>query len=323
MTNEDEQKYLDLVKHIIENGNVQADDSQKFKPSLEPNEEEQQYLNLIRDVIANGNKRMDRTGTGTLSVFGRSLRFDLEKSFPLLTTKKLPFKTIVCELLWFISGSTDVRKLQEQKCFIWDANTTRDALDKRGLQHYREFDAGAIYPFQWRHWGAEYKGCEVDYTGQGIDQITNLVKTIKTNPTDRRMLLTAYNVADISKMALPPCHCFAQFYVNDGRLSCMMYQRSADLGLGVPFNISSYALLTNLLAQVCNLKPGELIHTMADCHIYMNHIEPLKEQLTREPRLFPKLRLNRMVRDITAFTVEDCKLEGYSPHPKIVMQMSV
>jgi dihydrofolate reductase/thymidylate synthase len=286
--------------------------------------EERQYLDLVREILEKGNRRGDRTGTGTLSVFGRSMRFDLRGGrIPLLTTKRVYWKGVVEELLWFISGSTDARVLARSGVHIWDGNTSREFLDSRGLTHYKEGDIGAGYGYQWRHFGAEYKGMDADYTGQGVDQLADLIKTIKANPTDRRMILSAWNPADLGKMVLPPCHMFAQFYVNDGELSCLMHQRSCDMGLGVPFNIASYALLTHMIAQVCGLRAGEFIHSMGDCHVYLNHIDALKQQLEREPRDFPTLKINPEVTDIDAFKADDFTLSDYNPHPTIAMPMAV
>uniref|UniRef100_A0A7S4K7R0 DHFR domain-containing protein n=1 Tax=Guillardia theta TaxID=55529 RepID=A0A7S4K7R0_GUITH len=287
--------------------------------------EEYQYLNLIRDILQTGIRKGDRTGTGTIGKFGASMRFNLRESFPLLTTKRVFWRGVVEELLWFISGATNANLLREKDIHIWDGNGSKEYLAKIGLGHREEGDLGPVYGFQWRHFGAKYTDMHADYTGQGVDQLANVINTIKTNPNDRRILLSAWNPADLGIMALPPCHMFCQFYVDTekGELSCQMYQRSCDMGLGVPFNIASYSLLTCLVAHVCNLKPGEFIHTLGDVHVYSNHVEALKIQLEREPRPFPKIRINPEKRDIDSFVLSDITLEGYDPHAKIAMDMAV
>merc|ERR1711959_628536 len=282
-----------------------------------------QYLNLIKDIIGTGVDMGDRTGTGTRSVFGRMMRFDLRKSFPLLTTKRVFWRGVVEELLWFVKGDTNAKNPSDKGVKIWDANGSRDFLDKRGLSHREEMDLGPVYGFQWRHFGAKYVDMHTDYTGQGVDQLAECIKKIKEDPTDRRILLSAWNPADLNEMALPPCHMFCQFYVANGALTCLMYQRSADIGLGVPFNIASYALLTCMIAQVCDLKPGEFIHNMGNTHVYLNHQDPRKVQLERTPRLFPVLRINPDVTDIDGFKATDFELLGYNPHGKIAMDMAV
>jgi len=286
--------------------------------------EEHQYLDLINNILVNGNTRGDRTGTGTKSIFGAQMRYSLRNDvFPLLTTKKVFLRGITEELLWFIRGCTDARELQKKNVRIWDGNSSREFLDKSGFTSREEGDLGPVYGFQWRHWGAEYVDMNTDYTGKGVDQLSNVIHTIKTNPTCRRIIMSAWNVSDISKMALPPCHLLVQFYVSDGELSAQLYQRSADMGLGVPFNIASYALLTRMIAKVTGLKAGDFIHTLGDAHVYMNHIEPLQEQLQREPRTFPTLTIDRDVKDIHDFTMEDFKVNDYNPHPAIKMSMAV
>lgn len=285
--------------------------------------EEYQYLNLIKHISENGVYMGDRTGVGTVSVFGTQMRFDLRKSFPLLTTKRVFWRGLMEELLWFIKGDTNANHLSDQGIKIWDGNGSREFLDKRGLSHREQGDLGPVYGFQWRHFGAKYVDMHTDYTGQGVDQLADCIKKIKEDPTDRRILLSAWNPADLSLMALPPCHMFCQFYVANGELSCLMYQRSADIGLGVPFNIASYALLTCMMAQVCGLKPGEFIHSMGNTHVYKNHIEPLKTQLERTPRPFPTLHINPDVKDIDSFKASDFELTGYNPHGKIAMEMAV
>jgi dihydrofolate reductase/thymidylate synthase len=286
--------------------------------------EELQYLDLIRDIIDNGVERADRTGTGTLSRFGAQIRFSLEDDiFPLLTTKKVFWRGVAEELLWFIHGDTNAKHLSEKGVRIWDANGSREFLDSRGLKHREEMDLGPVYGFQWRHFGAEYKDMHSDYTGKGVDQLQECIDKIKTNPTDRRIILTAWNPEALPDMALPPCHMFCQFYVAKGKLSCLMYQRSCDMGLGVPFNIASYALLTRLIAHVCDLKPGEFIHTLGDAHVYLNHVEPLKQQLERVPRPFPKLKIRADKKEVDSFTFDDFELIGYDPYPTIKMDMAV
>lgn len=262
-----------------------------------------QYLDLLNDVLSNGTKKEDRTGTGTLSVFGRQLRFNLQEGFPLVTTKKVFWKGVVGELLWFLKGSTNVRELQEQGIGIWDA-----WADENG-------DLGPVYGAQWRSWPTP--------DGSHIDQIAQVIKSIKTNPDSRRHIVSAWNVADIPRMALPPCHLLFQFYVAEGKLSCQLYQRSADLFLGVPFNIASYSLLTHMIAQVCDLDVGEFIITFGDAHIYLNHIEQVKTQLKRYPYSLPILQLNPRIRDIDKFTIEDIILFRYLYHPPIKGEVAV
>ncbi|KCV72414.1 thymidylate synthase [Fonticula alba] len=290
-----------------------------------PVHEERQYLDLVQRAIEYGESRNDRTGVGTLALFGCSARYSLRDSFPLLTTKRVFWRGVAEELFWFLGARTDGKELSAKGIHIWDGNGSREFLDSRGLHHRREGDLGPIYGFQWRHFGAEYKDADTDYTGKGVDQIAQIIETIKTNPTDRRILFSAWNPAAIPEMALPPCHLMAQFYVNieRGELSCQFYQRSCDLGLGVPFNIASYALLTCLIAHCTGLRPGELIHIMGDTHVYKNHVDALKEQLKREPRPFPQLKINTTTTDINAITFEDLEIIGYNPHPRISMDMAV
>ncbi len=262
-----------------------------------------QYLDLLDHILKNGHKKDDRTGTGTISTFGYQMRFDLSKGFPLLTTKKVHLKSIIHELLWFLAGDTNVKYLQENGVRIWN-----EWADENG-------DLGHIYGFQWRSWPA--------YDGTFIDQISEAIHTIKENPDSRRIIVSSWNVADIDNMNLPPCHCFFQFYVNEGKLSLQLYQRSADSFLGVPFNIASYALLTMMVAQVCDLQPGEFIHTLGDTHIYLNHLEQVNTQLQREPRPLPLMVINPDVKDIFQFRYEDFKLEDYDPWPAIKGEVSV
>jgi thymidylate synthase len=262
-----------------------------------------QYLDLMEHVLADGVEKHDRTGTGTLSLFGHQLRCDLTKGFPLLTTKKLHLKSIIYELLWFLAGDTNVRYLNEHGVTIWD-----DWADEHG-------ELGPIYGQQWRSWPS--------HDGGTIDQIGNLITAIRRNPDSRRLIVTAWNPADVDKMALPPCHCLFQFYVAEGRLSCQLYQRSADVFLGVPFNIASYALLTMMVAQVTGLQVGEFIHTFGDAHLYLNHIEQARLQLARAPRPLPRLRINPDIRDLSAFRFEDFSLQGYEPYPHIKAKVAV
>lgn len=263
----------------------------------------QAYLDLMRHVLENGQDKSDRTGTGTRSVFGWQMRFDLGQGFPALTTKKLHLKSIIHELLWFLQGSTNIGYLKENGVRIWD-----EWADANG-------DLGPVYGHQWRHWPAR--------DGGEIDQIVQLVQSLKHNPDSRRHLVTAWNPTDVDRMALPPCHCLFQFYVADGRLSCQLYQRSADIFLGVPFNIASYALLTLMLAQVCGYAPGDFVHTLGDAHLYSNHFEQARLQLSRAPRPLPRMWVNPEVTDLFAFRFEDFRLEGYDPHPHIAAPVAV
>jgi len=286
--------------------------------------EEQQYLGLIRRIMESGNRKGDRTGTGTLSLFGAQMRFSLRNgAFPLLTTKKVFYRGIAEELFWFIRGSTSAKELQDRNVRIWDGNSSRQFLDSVGLVHREEGDLGPVYGFQWRHFGAQYTDMHADYSGQGVDQLADVIDKIKNRPDDRRILLCAWNPADLNKMALPPCHCLVQFYVANGELSCQLYQRSADMGLGVPFNIASYALLTVMLAHVTGTTPGDFVHTLGDAHVYSNHVEALEVQVARTPRPFPTIAIKRQVASIEDFTFEDFEVKGYDPHPKIAMDMAV
>ena len=262
-----------------------------------------QYLDLLQRIVNEGTRKEDRTGTGTLSVFGHQMRFNLEEGFPLLTTKKLHLKSIIHELLWFLKGDTNVKYLQENGVRIWN-----EWADENG-------ELGPVYGHQWRSWP--------DYNGGHIDQIQDIVNALKNNPDSRRMIVSAWNVAEVDQMALPPCHCLFQFYVANGKLSLQLYQRSADTFLGVPFNIASYALLTMMMAQVSGLKPGDFIHTTGDTHLYLNHLEQAKEQLRRTPRTLPKMVINPNVTSIFDFKYDDFTLEGYDPLPHIKAEVSV
>jgi thymidylate synthase len=262
-----------------------------------------QYLDLLQHVLDKGTEKKDRTGTGTKSVFGYQMRFNLDDGFPLMTTKKLHLRSILYELLWFLKGDTNIKYLKENKVSIWD-----EWADKDG-------NLGHIYGYQWRSWPS--------YQGGSIDQISNVIRSIQENPDSRRHIVSAWNVGDLSNMALPPCHVIFQFYVADGRLSCQLYQRSADIFLGVPFNIASYTLLLMMVAQITGLKPGEFIHTLGDAHIYNNHMEQVNTQLAREPRTLPLMKLNPDVMNIEDFTFDDFTLENYDPHPHIKAPISV
>jgi thymidylate synthase len=261
------------------------------------------YLDLMQHVLSNGTKKSDRTGTGTLSVFGAQLRFDLNAGFPLLTTKKVHLKSIIHELLWFLKGDTNIKYLKDNGVGIWD-----EWADAQG-------NLGPVYGYQWRSWPAP--------DGRHIDQISQTLEQIRKNPDSRRMIVSAWNVADLDKMALMPCHAFFQFYVANGRLSCQLYQRSADIFLGVPFNIASYALLTMMIAQVCGLKLGDFVHTFGDTHLYMNHLDQAREQLSRQARKLPVMRLNPAVKNLFDFTYADFTLENYDPHPAIKAPVAV
>lgn len=334
--------------------------------------EEYQYLHLIETILETGEYRPDRTGTGTLSVpFPPQLRFSLStpttdplstESFtpilPLLTTKRVFLRAVLEELLWFVSGCTSSKPLEEKGIHIWDGNGSREYLDSIGLSHRVEGDLGPVYGFQWRHFGADYVDAKTNYHGQGVDQIKEIVRKLQENPYDRRIILSAWNVADLGKMALPPCHMFAQFYVSfpgtrpppppstqenenkvaseangassnprpKGHLHCLLYQRSCDMGLGVPFNIASYALLTHMLAHACDLIPGSLVHTMGDAHVYLDHVDALREQLTREPRDFPRVHIRRVDRGqgvVDGWKAEELDVQGYRPMGGLKMKMSV
>ena len=262
-----------------------------------------QYLDLLNHVLEHGDKKEDRTGTGTISVFGYQMRFDLSEKFPLLTTKKVHLKSVIHELLWFLKGSTNIRYLKENEVSIWD-----EWADEKG-------NLGPVYGSQWRSWQTT--------DGRTIDQISNLINTIKNNPDSRRLIVSAWNVGEIDQMKLPPCHCFFQFYVANNKLSCQLYQRSADIFLGVPFNIASYALLTLMIAQVTDLTPGEFVHTLGDAHIYSNHIEQVHQQLSRDVKDLPIMRINPDVKDIFSFKYEDFEILNYDPHPLIKAPVAV
>ena len=286
-------------------GCLKASASTKLKPkgSLQRKDIMKQYLDLLQHVLDNGTDKSDRTGTGTRSVFGYQMRFNLADGFPVLTTKKLHLKSIIHELLWFLAGDTNIRYLKENGVRIWD-----EWADENG-------DLGRVYGAQWRSW----RGAN----GKTVDQIANVVRQIRKTPDSRRLIVSAWNPAEVDDMALPPCHALFQFYVANGQLSCQLYQRSADIFLGVPFNIASYALLTMMVAQVCGLQAGEFVHTLGDAHLYQNHLEQARLQLTREPRALPKMHINPDVRDIFAFKFDDFTLSDYDPHPHIKAEVSV
>ena len=286
-------------------GCLKASASTKLKPkgSLQRKDIMKQYLDLLQHVLDNGTDKSDRTGTGTRSVFGYQMRFNLADGFPVLTTKKLHLKSIIHELLWFLAGDTNIRYLKENGVRIWD-----EWADENG-------DLGRVYGAQWRSW----RGAN----GETVDQIANVVRQIRQTPDSRRLIVSAWNPAEVDDMALPPCHALFQFYVANGKLSCQLYQRSADIFLGVPFNIASYALLTMMVAQVCGLQAGEFVHTLGDAHLYQNHLEQARLQLTREPRALPRMHINPDVRDIFAFKFDDFTLSDYDPHPHIKAEVSV
>ncbi|KAI6088332.1 thymidylate synthase [Hypoxylon rubiginosum] len=317
-----------------------------------PRHEEYQYLDLVQEILDHGERRPDRTGTGTYSIFApRPLKFSLNENgkpiLPLLTTKRVFLRAVIAELLWFIEGNTHSASLSKQDVKIWDGNGSREFLDNLGFTDREIGDLGPVYGFQWRHFGAEYTDAHADYTGQGYDQLAEVVHKLRTNPYDRRIILSAWNPADLKKMVLPPCHMFAQFYVSyprrkdeaaennngeskgeeekpKGHIHCQLYQRSCDMGLGVPFNIASYALLTHMLAHVCDLVPGSLTHVMGDSHVYIDHVDALKAQLQREPRPFPGLELApERSSSIDGWKVEDIKVLNYDAHKSIAMKMSV
>jgi thymidylate synthase len=314
-----------------------------MEPANSQPHEEYQYLNLIRTILHQGEHRPDRTGTGTLSIpFPPQHRYTLSSPdgsliLPLLTTKRVFLRAVIAELLWFVAGDTNAEHLQSQNVHIWDGNGSREYLDKVGLSHHEEGDLGPVYGFQWRHFGARYETCHTDYTGKGVDQLADVIEKLKTNPYDRRIILTAWNPPDLKKMALPPCHMFAQFYVSfppdatlradgskRGVLHTLLYQRSNDMGLGVPFNIASYALLTHMIARATDLTPGSLTHTMGDAHVYLDHKEALEIQVEREPKAFPSLEIEKEAGcSIDGWKVEDFKVVGYEPHKTIAMKMSV
>lgn len=292
------------------------------------NHADKQYLELAKRIIETGNKKQDRTGVGTLSIFGAQMRFDLNEGFPILTTKKVHFPSVVKELLWFISGDTNNKTLQEQGVRIWNEWATKEQCAKFGR---KEGDLGPVYGHQWRNFGAskkkvfnpETKDLEWVYDDDGIDQLSKVINDIKTNPNSRRLIVSGWNPKEADLVCLPPCHTVFQFYVHDGKLSCHLYQRSGDFFLGIPFNIASYALLTHMIAQVCDLGVGEFVHTISDAHVYSNHLDAFAEQMKREPYSLPKIVLNGNVKSLFEFKYEDIQLEGYQHHPAIKAEVAV
>ena len=277
------------------------------------------YLDLLQRILDEGQDRGDRTGTGTRGIFGHQMRFDLNAGFPLLTTKKLHLRSILYELLWFVRGDTTIDYLKQNKVSIWDEWATEEQCARFGRA---AGDLGPVYGHQWRNFGAS-QNADGTYNHDGVDQLLGVIAEIKRNPNSRRLILTGWNPKEADQVALPPCHTLFQFYVQGGKLSCQLYQRSADVFLGVPFNIASYAMLTMMVAHVCDLQPGEFVHSFGDAHLYLNHLEQARLQLTREPKPLPRLTINPAVRDILAFTFEDFTLEGYEPHPHIKAEVSV
>lgn len=286
--------------------------------------EETQYLDLLEQVIENGEIRKDRTGVGTKSIFGASMRFSLRNNaFPLFTTKRVYWKGIVEELLWILRGSTDAKELQARNVHIWDGNSSRTFLDQNGLSHLKQGDCGAIYGHQWRHFGAQYVDCSTDYSGKGFDQIQYVIDQIRNNPNSRRIFLSGWNPGDFNIQCLPVCHVSYCFSVRKRELHCHLYMRGNDLGCGCPFNIASAALLTRMLAHITGLKPGELVYSCSDAHIYLNHIEGIQKQIQRVPRLFPTLTLDQSITQLEDFTFDSFTLHGYHPHPRIKLEMAV
>nr|CAA06648.1 thymidylate synthase [Encephalitozoon cuniculi] len=290
----------------------------------DPRHPEHQYLDLVKHILENGARRMDRTGTGALSVFGATMRFSLEdNTFPLLTTRRVFYRGVVEELLFFLRGETDSKVLEKKGVRIWEKNGAKQFLQSVGIDR-EEGDLGPIYGFQWRHFGARYETSASSYEGKGVDQIASAIAAIRANPASRRIVVSAWNPTDLGSMALPPCHVLFQFNVTDGKLSCAMYQRSGDMGLGVPFNIASYSLLTILVAHLTGLQPGEFVHFLGDAHVYLDHVDSLRQQIQRPPRAFPKLFVSPKGprTEPEHFQYEDFELVGYDPHPAIKMNMS-
>jgi dihydrofolate reductase/thymidylate synthase len=326
-------KEIDVSKTRVDQGDVNYDfavysnsGSQKMVPANWSRSEEYQYLNLLQEIINNGDERPDRTNTGTIGLFGKSLRFDLSESFPLLTTKSVFFKGVVEELLWFIKGQTDGKILSDKGVKIWDGNGSREFLDSRGLFENPVGDLGPVYGFQWRHFGANYEGTNKNYDNKGVDQLNGVIENLKTDKYSRRHIVSAWNPVDIPKMALPPCHVLFQFFVGkDDKLSCSLYQRSADIGLGVPFNIASYALLVCLVADLLGMKRGEFVHFIGDTHIYSNHVEALQKQIKRDPLPFPVLEIqkNSQKKTLCEYDSSEIILKNYSSHGKLKMKMAV
>lgn len=286
--------------------------------------EEIQYLSLIENILRSPKIRDDRTGTGTYSKFGVTMKYSLrDDTLPLFTTKNINFKNIIEELLWFMKGKTDATLLSKKGIKIWDSNSSRKFLDKHGFKDRKIGDCGPIYGFQWRHFGAKYVNCDTDYTGQGIDQLMECINLIKNDPCSRRIVMSAWNPVDLKQMVLPPCHSFVQFYVDEGKLSCMLDQRSGDIGLGVPYNVASYAALTHIIANITGTKAESFIHVIGDAHVYKNHVDGLNEQIKRSPFPFPKLFIKRKFADIESISYEDFELNGYKSHPAIKLDLAI
>ncbi len=307
--------------HAQNEESLMAFSMQPMKDIFAQNDEELQYLNLVKNIISNGVLCENRTGTKTYTIMGTMLRFDLSKGFPLLTTKKMNWNAVCEELFWFIAGETNSRLLSDKGVHIWDGNSSREYLDSKGLTKYSVGELGPIYGFQWRHFGAEYEDCNTNYDGFGVDQLSNCINQLKKDPNSRQIVLTAWNPLDIGKMALPPCHMISHFRIINGKLNCTMFQRSADVGLGVPFNIASYALLTHLIAVTCDIDVGQLIIMMSDTHIYENHLDAMKKQITRKPYNFPKLVVN--CKNIFKCRFEDLVLQDYNHYSHLMMKMAV
>ncbi|KKL97108.1 hypothetical protein LCGC14_1837770 [marine sediment metagenome] len=316
---EENHNLVSTQEHVEKNGTRVV-----FQELRARNLGEEEYLNLMRRILQNGTRRSNRTGIDIISLFGERMVFDINTNIPFLTTKRLAWKTMLRELLWFISGDTNNATLQAKNVHIWDKNSTREYLDSIGLYEREEGDLGQVYGFQWRHFGAEYTNCHADYTGKGVDQLQEVIRLIKEDPDSRRIILSAWNPLAQPSMVLPACHLLSQWYVRDGKyLDCQMYQRSGDVALGVPFNIASYSLLTYMLAQVTGLQPGMYTHILGDAHIYVNHIEAVKQQFDRVAYTFPRLRFTRQVPDIDDFKEEDFEVLDYRCHPTIKMVMAV
>ena len=317
---------LKALHYCTESPVLTGSNGEQFYEWQPKNNGEELYLNLLRKILKTGESRIDRTGVGTTGLFGERLEFNINRTIPFLTTKKLAWKTMIKELLWFISGDTNNANLQAQGVHIWDGNSSRKYLDNVGLANYPTGCLGPVYGHQWRHWGAEYTDCNRDYTGAGIDQLETIIKLIKTDPTSRRIIMTAWNPSDLDKMALPPCHLLVQWYVRSGKyLDCQVYQRSVDAFLGLPFNISSYSVLTFMIAHLTNLQPGRLVHTMGDVHVYNNHFDAVREQLGRQPFQFPTLDIieQERIKTINDFKLPNFVINNYKCHSAIKAPMAV
>jgi len=325
---EHKKTHCEIIEEDFEKGECKREDCYQYYfiryEKKNKDHQEKNYLNIVGNVIKNHSYRMDRTGEGILSYFGYHTRYIIRDSFPLLTTKRMFWKGIVEELLWFLKGDTNVQHLIDKGVHIWDKNSDREFLDSIGLKHRREYDGGPIYGFNFRHFGAEYVDCDTDYKGQGVDQVREALRLIREEPSSRRILINLWNPCELNNVCLPACHCLYQFYVDGEYLSCSMYQRSGDLGLGVPFNIASASLMTYIFAHLTGKIPKELIHTIGDAHIYKNHVSAVEEQLKREPTPFPRVRIkSRGQKEVEDFTYDDFEVFGYEPHPSIKMDMAV